>query len=737
MSLKDQPVKLQPFLFHGVELTWGESADSEAEGVCPFCSKDNLHVNMKTGQYHCKSDHCGRSGNIYTFFSDYWSLCYEQGTSEEDLRTLTAERGIKKGTSLRKWKFVKSILTGEWLVPGFSSAGKMINLYRWSEIEGKFRMLSSPNCSPALLGVHLWNKEKKKAVIMEGIWDAISYWETMGMIRLSGNKYVQTNDSSVSCRASLNIVAVPGYRSFQDTWSDLFNTKTISLMFHSDHPKPHPQTGSMCDPAGLQGMQRTYQMLNGVKDVSIIDWGPKGFAEDRKDGYDIRDICTEYTPVQVPSQIKFTSVPESWKEDKVDFDAEDKFLTPTVCTSYRDLQMTWRKALRWTDELNVTLMVILAVVTSTRQRGDQLWCRIIGPPGVAKTRICEAICVARKYAYPLGVSKGFHSGWRGEDPDEDFSILAKANNMTLVTKEGDTLLSSPMLNEILSQGRDVYDGTSSSEWRNRKSNRIYTSLRMTWVIAGTKSLRRLNRSNLGDRFIDCVITRPDQQEEDDILNRAIRSAFRATKSISDGTAETQLEPRLIDAYRATGGYVNWLRETGPSLLEQLESQECPEDVLHQCKRLAQFVALMRARRDKEDEEIDSEAELPTRLGAQFTRLAMCLTIVMNKTKLDDDVMMIVLRIAIDTAYGTNLRIIQFLSQSKYGYDAATIALSLRISETTVRKTCRFLFTLGMVRPYRKPNTQGKGNHRGMWELSRNMRQLYTEIISFHGEQQSE
>ena len=729
MALKDQPLKLQPYLFHGVELQWGESEDNEAEGVCPFCTKErHLHVNMKTGMYHCKSTYCGKSGNIYTFLGDYWAFCNEVNTRDEDLRVLADQRGLLHTGTLKRWRFAKSTLTDEWITPGYSLAGKVVNLYRWASIEGKHRLLSTPNCSNVLFGVHLWSKNKPEVHILEGAWDAMAYWERIGMIRKDGGRIIRTTDVVSSIRSGINIVGVAGYRSFNEQWAPVFEGLDVALLFHSDYPKTNPQTGVVADPAGYIGMENTYKLLNGVKSTKIIDWGPKGYKEDAKDGYDIRDICQEVQPAQLYEKIKFVSVPESWNERR-DEHLYDKHLRAKLCTSYRDLHNAWRKALRWTDELNTALAMVLSVVVSTQQRGDQLWLRLIGPPGIAKTRLCEALLVNTKYCYPVGVQKGFHSGWKGEDPEEDYSLLAKANGMTMVTKEGDTLLSSPMLGEILSQGRDVYDGSSSSDWRNRKEKKVYSGLRMTWVIAGTKSLRKLNRSNLGDRFIDCVMSKPSSDEEDDILNRAASMAVRSVKASSEGTAETQLDARLVEAYRLTGGYVNWLRETGSKLFESLE---CPSRVEHQCKRLGQFVAQMRARPDKEDDATDHESELPTRLTSQFIRLSFCLAVVLNKATIDEEVMQLVLRSAISTSHGINLRVVEFLYENESGFDANTIGLSLKVDPSLVRKMCHFLHTLNVVRPYRKLNSKGKGVYKGMWELSLPMRRLYKEVTEFRG-----
>ena len=727
MVLKDQPAKLQPFLFHGVDLRWG-SESKEAEGACPFCTHPtNFHVKVATGQYRCLSSYCEKSGNIYVFLNDYWAFCRETNTKDADLAALAASRGLSKGSTPKAWGFAKSTLLDEWIVIGQSAAGKIVNLYRWTEIEGKFRLLATPGCSNTLFGVHLWNKDKKEAHILEGIWDGMVYWERLGMLRAVGLRKVLTTDVTKSLRSNINVVAIAGFRGFNEQWSSLFTGFDVAVMLHSDHPKIHPITGAVGEPSGFVGMKQISGILTTSPTIRYLYWGPKGYAEDKKDGYDIRDVCAETKPVDLFAHLPLQLVPESWKDAANQPIQSKKLLTPVMCSTYKEVRNCWMKALRWTESLNEALIVALSVVVSTKQQGDQLWLRFIARPGSAKTRICDALCVSSTYCYPLGVQKGFHSGWKGEDPDEDFSLLAKTNGMTWVTKEGDTLLSSAMLSEILAQGREIYDGNSSSDWRNRKEQKVYSGLRNTWIIAGTKSLRRLNRSNLGDRFIDFVLDKPDEEEEEDILNRAASIAIRSVKASSDGTAESQLDSRLTDAYRITGGYVNWLREIGYKTLDSVEFSASAEN---QCKRLARFTSLMRARPDKEDDEVDHESELPTRLTSQFIRLAFCAAIVLNKQSVDDEVMKLVFKTAMSTSHGLNLRIIEMLYHASAGYDGTTISLTLRVGEASVRGACRFLHTLGVVRPYKRPNSQGRGNHRGMWELSMATRRLFRDILEY-------
>jgi hypothetical protein len=68
-SKSDQEKGLQPFLFHGVDLSKrvdGGSGGNQAIGECPFCGKsDKFYVNCESGQWQCFS--CALKGNVPSF----------------------------------------------------------------------------------------------------------------------------------------------------------------------------------------------------------------------------------------------------------------------------------------------------------------------------------------------------------------------------------------------------------------------------------------------------------------------------------------------------------------------------------------------------------------------------------------------------------------------------------------------------------------------------------------------
>ncbi len=256
--------------------------------------------------------------------------------------------------------------------------------------------------------------------------------------------------------------------------------------------------------AGITGVERACALLgaatNKPASVSYLCWGPDGYDPELPSGYDVRDHLTKGPngPIRdVGDRIerlgellaKVRLVPQEWLAGGV---AGGTVVTHTAveapCT-WEELISLWSKprALRMRQELKDVLAVMLAVTTSTMQTGDQVFLQVLGPPGTAKTKFCDALLTADEFCYPLEQLTGFHSGWQ-DGSGQDFSLLSRVNGKTMITPEGDVLMSSPRFAEIMSQQRRIFDGTSGASYKNQKVDQRYTGLRTPWIIAGTPAL---------------------------------------------------------------------------------------------------------------------------------------------------------------------------------------------------------------------------------------------------------
>lgn len=395
-------------------------------------------------------------------------------------------------------------------------------------------------------------------------------------------------------------------------------------------------------------------------------------------------------------------------------------LEPIPCTSYAEVVAAWSEAMEWRDAMDDVLCTMLAVAISTEQVGDQLFLKVIGDAGSGKTRFCEGLLVSRS-CYPLEHLTGFHSGWKGgSENGQDFSLLSRINRKTLITPEGDVLISSPQFQQIMSQQRRIFDGTSGADYKNMSESQRYTGLRTPWIIAGTPALLDADQSRLGDRFIKVYFQEPDDEQKQRILMRVARSALKAVKLKSEeGDAEKQLQPEMAYAYQLTGGYVDWLK-SNTALIDQIDMSD---DHLFRCTVLAEFAASMRASQPKENH---PTVELPTRLTHQMVRLACCKAVVLNKREVDYDVMRRVRKIAVDTSRGPNLDVVRLLIDSKFGAEVRGISNSTHYGEDRCRSLMRFLGHVGVVNKF--TGALPKGYATGQrYQLTPKMRKLYTEV----------
>lgn len=342
-----------------------------------------------------------------------------------------------------------------------------------------------------------------------------------------------------------------------------------------------------------------------------------------------------------------------------------------------------------------------------------------------KSTLCEALSVNKKYIVAKSTLRGFHSGYQTDSEGaEDHSLVSKLFNKTLVTKDGDTLLQSPNVKQILSEARDVYDRTSRTSYRN-KASRSYEGINMTWLLCGTSSLRELDSSELGERFLDCVIMDAiDDELEDEILLRKAHQAERALAFEADGTLETQNDPDMTLAMRLTGGYVSYLRENARDLLAEVT---IPDSSLRRCIQLGKFVAYMRARPSKSQEE-KAEREFATRLVSQLVRLSKCLGVVLNRKTVDDEVLRRVTKVALDTARGRTLEIAKWLYQAgEEGLDHKPLSMYTNQEPAKELLLLRFLRRIGAVETFsRKIN--GVLSTTPRWRLTPKLRELYKEVM---------
>lgn len=745
-SVNKTPTTLKTYASHGVDLT--ESSDGrQATGECPWCGKPGkFSVNVETGIWKCWSCQTGTDrggGNARTFVQ----LLFDRASAaDEDLLAGLAEsRSLLTTSGLAEWGVVQSPLTREWVVPGYDADGRVCQAYRYTNGVGGKKVLAGTASLPvglfgpsALSGL----KAASTVYVCEGPWDGVALWEVLVRTKDVNGRLTVTGSRSASLAKDSVVVAVPGAGSFRDEWAEAFAGKKVVLMYDSDHPRTN--AGKKTVGAGPAGARRTAGVLGSSPTppavVRRVEWGPDGYDPDLPSGFDVRDalvngLANAAASATLTDRIRnlqdllglVREVPREWTEEaprRPGLPSKNLDLIP--CSSWKELTDAWRAAMFWTDGLDVALSVVLAAVASTPAVGDQLWVKLIAPPSSGKSVLCEAVSTAKKYVFANSTMTGLHSGWKTDAKgQEDHSMIAKIAGRTLVIKDGDTLLQSPQRDKILSELRDLYDRVSRVHY-GHGVRREYEDVPTTVILAGTSSLRSLDTSELGERFLDVVIVSDmDESLERDIGWMVAQRAFRQAGTIANCSPQSQASPEMVRAKQLTGGFVEHLRTDSHDVLG---SVVIDDEALRRCQYLGELVAFMRSRPSAKQDE-GAEREMSFRLISQMVRLARCLAAVVGERTVtaDGEVMRRVRKVALDTARGRVLDICHVLAEAgDGGAEVRAISARVAIDEDKVKAFLKHLRSIRAVEMFRPSVNKTIGGLR--WKLSRRLSDVYRLTI---------
>lgn len=719
------PETLKPYDFHGLDLN---IHGKEALAECPFCNYDKgpkFSVNVETGQWRCLV--CGGGldkggGGPIDFIRLLWEASYK-ATPGEAYRFLAEEKRIDQVDTLIHWGLAQSVVDSTWLVPGwgydYQGKEEFSQLYRYQQVGQRKALMPTPGRKHVLIGQQLVDSNSSDIHVCEGIWDALHWWEALRTAKIDKEGNLSSTAAvEQSMAQGISVVAAATCSSFPPNATKLFKGKTATFLYDNDHPGKNKASGEPLIPAGFAGMKRdTAKIASVAHEVQYLKWGEEGYDPKLPSGYDLSDALLEgkhHGIVLVYHRIE--EAPIEWR---VATSVSGGEIGPKPCSSWKELINYWRKAMKWTPGLEHALASGLASIVSTNSVGDQLWLKIIGPASCGKTTIVEAFTVNKKHVIAKSSIRGFHSGFKSDgDSTEDNGLIPQIKNRTLVTKDGDTLLQAPNLNQILSEARDLYDGSSRTHYRNKMS-RDYDGIRMTWLLCGTASLRQLDSSELGERFLDCVIMHKiDEDLEDEILWRKVHQ-IDGQVGVEAGTeGASHYSPELLEAMERTAGYIDWLKDNAATMLQAVVFDN---DAKQSCVDIGKFVAYMRARpSDKQSE--NAERELAVRLVSQHARYAKCLAFVLNKTSVETEVVRRTRQIGLDTARGIVLGMTRTLYEcGPEGSEFKALNTRLHIEEGKLRTLLRFLIEIGALQ--RLP-----GKTRVAYSLSRRMKSLYERIM---------
>ena len=717
-SVDTTPKHLRPFTSNGVAFAAFAGAEATAE-ECPFCGKElKFRVNTETSKCGCFVPGCFE-GNSLTFLRKLLEVS-ETATTDEQREELRADRGLLFAGTAAEWGVGVSTLTSEWIIPAYDLGDNPIQLYRWSPgKDGKKVVKGSGGLEAGLFRAKDFNAGAGTVWVTEGVWDAMALREALGAAKETAGGLRPTGERSASLLADAEVVAMPGAGVFLEKWLPLFAGKRVVLAHDNDD-------------AGQAGARKAAEKLaahpEAPTSIERITW-PEGSA----DGFDVRDyLANATTPAERAAATGnllglVEPIPDDWVAGRGDGAKHGSpHLAILPCRSWPELVNSWRKAMRWTDDLEHMLAVCLASIISTETQGNsQVWVMVMAAPSTGKTTICEALAVAREWVHCKSVLTQLFSGYKiDKEGSEDFGDIPLIKGKTLIVKDGDTLLEHPERGVILSQYRDAFDGAARMKYRNGLSFQ-HEGLKFTKILCGTAKMRELDAAEAGARFINvCFAEHVSEQHEREVNRHVVHRAFRNVRVIANGRAETFADGDMTEAKRMTGGYVDYLRRNAAELIGRVDVDEDVADVI---SSLGEFAAFMRARQPKKQDEV-TEREMSHRLVEQFARLACCLAAVLGKRSVDRDVMARVRRAALDTARGRTLELAEFVAETgERGTSIAGLAVHMGESEDKTKARLTFLKRIGVVERH-EPKKDGDVFPRATWRLTERLTRLWNEVF---------
>lgn len=647
------------FRFYGcyLEEFIASNGGKQLRGNCPFpdCEnpKDHFFAKPGTGQWDCKR--CMRKGNVYDFIR-YLHELYFGMTTDSDYADLAKLRpGINKSV-MKHWKLAYNSHTQEWMIPTFNAEGKITNIHVWREYfdedkqENKMILLATPSLKLGVYGLQQFAKESRTLPtwILEGHWDTLAFHSIlMNMNLLDSHRFL----------------GVPGAGTFPKEQLTILSGADVRLCYDNDT-------------AGKNGSERVMASL-GSYSIIPSKLSTMGWPEAVPEKFDVRDLATAYAMKrkdppfnEYKNPLAFlqkNQIQQKLDQLKTENEGYDPEVEPLFCPSFEALVESCRSKLHFTQGLENSLAILLAVNLSVSLGGNPLWIYLVGPPSSGKTTLADIMAASHPYCISKSKITGIFSGWKGSKDDP--GMLPKFQNRTLIIKDFTTILALPpgVQEGLFSQLRDVYDGDADVSYLNGQSF-SYRNIKFSIVACTTDEIRAWNRTALGERFLHVEID--SHWDEDGTLNRfdsgteehmmsAMNNTVQAIINPNGSTGKIDLkEPKCLcwgllehlhHQIESDKGYITRL---GDNIMKD-------EPFMLYVNDLAKWCSLARTHvnRDRgQDLAYRPRPELGLRLASQLVKLSIALCIVFQIETPDQRVIDIIRKVALDTSIGFQLEI---------------------------------------------------------------------------------
>lgn len=556
-------------------------------GTCPFCRKKDHFFFGATNEWDCKA--CMLKGNIYTFLK----LVHEKLCDTSLVGVLAMERKIDVQYLVRnnvRW----NPLISSFVLPSYNNKNNLNYLYRASKgSDGKYQIYNVTGLDATMLG---WGDKLHQTVwLCEGLWDKYAAEDIIGNREISPLGFPGSN--------------------FKQSWCNAFAGKDLCIFTDNDE-------------AGTkilnQILERIQTAPNKPESIKVIKW-PTGL----KPGFDVNDSLAENK--YGAFDFLTSNLVEKEIQGATGFSSGYEIAADPTCRTYADLQSACSEVYYYTPDMNMLNILLISTVYALKIAGEQVWFRVIGPPGSSKTTLAR-IAGSSGQTVLQSTFTGLFSGWKDDDPT-DASLIPKIAGKALIVKDADALLQQPNKDQIFSQLRDFYDKESSVTYMNRVSFE-YHNVRSAFIFCGTHALRGIDNSALGERFLDFELTVTEMDREEIALRMMQRSMEVA---ISGGDPESSIHSKaknFIDN--------ELLNRTDVVLLNKTE-----QDYIMQQARLAAFMRAKVARTRTGEVAYKPFAEVPSRLVGQLSKLAFVIPVVIGESQVNDYTMQIMSRVVRD------------------------------------------------------------------------------------------
>jgi ribosomal protein L37AE/L43A len=648
--------------------------DEQSVMDCPFCEKEESFWFNKDGLWDCKAGRCKKSGNAFVFIREMYALFDNVTSTAELIRDLrgipteyTRENGLKFNT-----------LTNSVMIPCFKH-DKVHALYKAvKNNEDKFTIYASPKEGGIEHALMHWPETTNDIIwVVEGHWDKLAA------------------DAIIGHRNPITAIAVPGSGVWKPGWCEILEGKHVCFMYDNDT-------------SGRTGYERVI-----IKEIAKSRFKPKSiqylhWPPGTKEGYDLNDLYRDHKRQSfnfIDDHSKTFATPENSVVVK---ETIETVPADPSCDTWDKLVAKFKEAYYVTPDMEMCLAALLASIYSLKIDGEQLWYKIIGPPGCGKTSLAKIISACEQVIL-RSTFTGLFSGWKDESED-DASLAALIVNKALVVKDADALIKQPNVSQIFSEFRDFYDKDSSTQYKNRIHHN-YRNARSSMLLFGTNILRRTDHSFLGERYLDYEL-RVSERDKIEIKKKVRQKAtqmalFPDTPSLD------------LSVQSACKGFVEH------HLMNKSITSALPADEEDFIDRISTLVASMRTDVDRDmggrgEVTFSPVVEVPSRLIGQLMKLALIIPIVTGDKRYSDR---LITKIAVDIIDPTSNRF-QIVRQLRDGwFSREQLVEATGIPKTTVTRVLDDIRILKMVDI--KYSASGVGRKRMDLTLNDNLKENIT------------